>query len=319
MSMTLQQGAPGEHHKVSIETHRVQLTDAVRLTGLSPTTIRRYVDRGKHGFSVDKSELPHTYLIPASFAALETPRPVAIGHQSGLQVVPTDGGTADPSIERIAGGAPGGESVRSALDTMGLQIGTQLETLRDEVISDLKQQVEQHQGENVHLRDRLASREQELRDTVSAHREELLRSQEEWRARVTELGEAAADREANIAARDCRISELTGQVSALEAKVREVLEEGKSDSHQLANRIADLVQQHAAIQTRVLELEPVAAEVPMLQAAVEDTKAELTQREKKLFDRERQLADLSEDIETIASRPVTGPVFRLLTKGKLRV
>jgi len=101
-------------------------------------------------------------------------------------------------------------------------------------------------------------------------------------------------------------------VSVLEAKIREVLEDGKSDSHQLANRIADLVQQHADIHTRVLELEPVAAEVPMLQAAVEDTKAELT-------DRERQLADLSDDIQTIASRPVAGPVFRLLTRGKLRI
>ena len=109
------------------------------------------------------------------------------------------------------------------------------------------------------------------------------------------------------------------QVDALESKLREVLEQSQEQKHQLANRIADLVQQHADIHTRVLELEPVAAEVPMLQAAVEDSKAELTEREQILFQRERQLADINEDIETIASRPVAGPVFRLLTKGKLRI
>jgi hypothetical protein len=64
----------------------------------------------------------------------------------------------------------------------------------------------------------------------------------------------------------------------------------------------------------------------MLEAAVDETKTrlhetegDLVERDKKLFERERQLADISEDIETIASRPVAGPVFRLLTKGKLRI
>ena len=52
---------------------------------------------------------------------------------------------------------------------------------------------------------------------------------------------------------------------------------------------------------------------------VHETEGDLGERDKKLFERERQLADISEDIETIASRPVAGPVFRLLTKGKLRI
>ena len=94
----------------------------------------------------------------------------------------------------------------------------------------------------------------------------------------------------------------------------------------LANRIADLVERQQAAESRIYELQPVAERVPMLEAAVDETKTrlhetegDLVERDKKLFDRERQLADISEDIETIASRPVAGPVFRLLTKGKLRI
>jgi len=49
----------------------------------------------------------------------------------------------------------------------------------------------------------------------------------------------------------------------------------------------------------------------MLQAAVEEKDASLSERE-------RELGNMRQDIDAIASRPVTGPVFRLLTKGKLR-
>ncbi len=196
------------------------------------------------------------------------------------------------------------------------------ETWRADLISQLESsqaRAARLEEDKSHLREQLAGSEQELRGAAAAHSEELSAARQDCEARAAALRGAIEAKEADLVARDSRISELTGQVSALEAKVREVLEEGKSDSHQLANRIADLVQQHADIHTRVLELEPVAAEVPMLQAAVEDTKAELTDREQVLFQRERQLADINEDIETIASRPVAGPVFRLLTKGKLRI
>jgi len=207
----------------------------------------------------------------------------------------------------------------SVVDTIGLQVGTHLETLRNEVIIDLNKQLDRHEDDKVHLRAQLTDREQELRDAVVVHRDATEALKTDYEARAAALQETVVARESDIVARDSRVTDLTEQVSALEAKVREVLEDGKADSHQLANRIADLVQQHAEIHTRVLELEPVAAEVPMLQAAVEDTKAELTEREQILFQRERQLADINEDIETIASRPVAGPVFRLLTKGKLRI
>ena len=88
---------------------------------------------------------------------------------------------------------------------------------------------------------------------------------------------------------------------------------------QLANRIADLVTAQQEMQTRVYELEPVANQVPMLQAAVEEKDATLSERERELELREHELSNVRDDIEAIASRPVTGGVFRLLTKGKLRV
>jgi hypothetical protein len=56
----------------------------------------------------------------------------------------------------------------------------------------------------------------------------------------------------------------------------------------------------------------------MLQAAVEEKDATLSQREQALQDTEQELGNMRQDIDAIASRPVTGPVFRLLTKGRLR-
>ena len=319
MSSTLIPVSPGGHHEVSTAVHRVQLTDAVRLTGLSPTTIRRYVERGKHGFSVDKSEVPHTYIIPKDSVGRSGAPVVSSGDHPGAWLETSRYAPSNRSETPRTDADREAQGLMSVVDTIGLQVGTHLETLRNEVIIDLNKQLDRHEDDKVHLRAQLTDREQELRDAVVVHRDATEALKTDYEARVAALQETVVARESDIVARDSRVTDLTEQVSALEAKVREVLEDGKADSHQLANRIADLVQQHADIHTRVLELEPVAAEVPMLQAAVEDSKAELTDREQILFQRERQLADINEDIETIASRPVAGPVFRLLTKGKLRI
>jgi chromosome segregation ATPase len=107
------------------------------------------------------------------------------------------------------------------------------------------------------------------------------------------------------------VSDLRGQVAVLEAKVRETLEAHTEKLGDLASDIAELANSKAQMELRVYELEPVANQVPMLEAAVEETEAALS-------DRERQLGAMKDDIEAIASRPVAGPVFRLLTKGKLR-
>ncbi len=131
------------------------------------------------------------------------------------------------------------------------------------------------------------------------------------KARVIDLERELTVRDSRIADMQSDVSDLRGQAAALEAKVRSTLEERAEENGQLANRIADLVAAHTEVQSRVVELQPVAEQVPMLQAAVEEKDASLSERE-------RELGNMRDDIDAIASRPVTGPVFRLLVKGRLR-
>jgi len=117
--------------------------------------------------------------------------------------------------------------------------------------------------------------------------------------------------ERELTVRDSRIADLSEQVSVLEAKVRETLEAHAEKLGDLASDIAELANAKGQMELRVYELQPVAEQVPMLQAAVEEKDASLSARE-------RELGNIRQDIDAIASRRVTGPVFRLLTKGKLR-
>ncbi len=193
-------------------------------------------------------------------------------------------------------------------------MGQSFETWRADLISQLESshaRASRLEEDKAHLREQLASGEQELRTAAVAHGEELSAAREEFEAQVGVLRGVIAAKDTEITARDSRISDLTGQVSALEAKVREVLEKGQDEALRLADRIADLVERQQEAEVRIYELQPVAERVPMLEAAVDEKDAALT-------DRERKLADIHQDIETIAGRPVAGPVFRLLTKGKLR-
>jgi excisionase family DNA binding protein len=156
------------------------------------------------------------------------------------------------------------------------------------------------------------------RDDLLAQVARLEANEDHWRTAMETSKARVIDLERELTVRDSRMVDLSEQVSILEAKVREVLEAGKDEAIQLAksnaglaNRIADLVTAHEDMHARVVELQPVAEQVPMLQAAVEEKDASLSERD-------RELGNMRQDIEAIASRPVTGPVFRLLTKGKLR-
>jgi excisionase family DNA binding protein len=151
---------------------------------------------------------------------------------------------------------------------------------------------------------RLAEQRQEAGLRVEASKARVIDLERELTMRDSRFADLQAKQ-------DTEVSDLRGQVAALEAKVRSTLEERAEENGQLANRIADLVTAHTEMQTRVYELEPVASQVPMLQAAVEEKDASLSERE-------HELSQVRDDIDAIASRPVTGPVFRLLTKGKLR-
>ena len=204
---------------------------------------------------------------------------------------------------------------------------------RSVVLSELTARIDRLDDDKAHLRDQLAEREQALRDAEASHAEAATRMRSDYDARLADVRIESAQRvestkariidlERELTMRDTRmadmqdahvaeVAELRGQVGILEAKVRSTLEERAEESGQLANRIADLVVAHTEMHARVVELQPVAERVPQLQAAVEETTAALTERE-------RELGNIRNDIGAIASRPVTGPVFRLLTKGKLR-
>ena len=122
-----------------------------------------------------------------------------------------------------------------------------------------------------------------------------------YQIRISALGE-------QVAQRDGKLEALESRVVDLESELRDVLRASKHENHQLANRIADLVERHQEAAARIYELQPVAEKVPMLQAAVEEKDASLSERE-------RELGNMRQDIETIASRPVTGPVFRQIGRA----
>jgi excisionase family DNA binding protein len=175
-------------------------------------------------------------------------------------------------------------------------------------------------------RDDLLAQVARLEANEDRLRQEHAQREERSKARIIDLERDATTRESRVAdmqaeredvIADLRrehvaeVAALRGQVSVLEAKVRETLEERADENKELALRIADIVEAHTEMQTRVVELQPVADRVPVLVAAVEEKDASLS-------DRDRELGNMRADIDAIASRPVTGPVFRLLTKGKLR-
>ena len=158
--------------------------------------------------------------------------------------------------------------------------------------------------------------------SLEADKKALARREEQVLGRAIDLERAVVMRDSRISdmetAHAREVSDLRGQVAVLEAKVRETLEAHTEKLGDLASDIAELANAKAQMELRVYELEPVASQVPMLQAAVEEKDATLSERERQLEVREHELGQVREDIDAIASRPVTGPVFRLLTKGKLR-
>jgi hypothetical protein len=283
----------------------VTIRDAVKLTDLPPTTLRRRVEQGT--FELDKSSRPHLYGIPESYVI----------ELDGLRMESADTTVGAAMESGGVRGEPGG--VRSEFGGARSEPrGVRSESVADMTDSD-GHRIARLEEDKVRLDEDKAHLREELRASREHFEREALDACTKYEARVGALEET-------LVVREVRITEMTEQVSVLEAKVREILEKGQDEAMGLANRIADLVERQQAAESRIYELQPVAERVPMLEAAVDETKTrlhetegDLVERDKKLFDRERQLADISEDIETIASRPVAGPVFRLLTKGKLRI
>ena len=263
----------------------VTMKDAERGTDIPASTIRRRVEQGT--FEVDDGVTPKLYGIPEDlFTNPATTTATTTDPATAIATTTTDPATA---------------------------MATTMATTTDaDLVASLK-------DDKLHLRDELAALhgEMERREAGSAQREVLSK------ARVVDLERAATVREGRIADMEAahadvlathaaEVTNLRGQVAVLEAKVRETLEAHTEKLGDLASDIAELANSKAQMELRVYELEPVASQVPMLQAAVEEKDAALS-------DREHELSNVRDDIEAIANRPVAGPVFRLLTKGKLRV
>ena len=168
----------------------------------------------------------------------------------------------------------------------------------DDWRDDLLAHVARLEADKVEMHEEAGRREEALREDVRQVRQDMGLRIEASKVRVVDV-----ERELTVS--NSTIADLRGQVAVLEAKVRETLEAHTEKLGDLASDIAELANAKAKMEVRVYELEPVAEQVPMLQAAVDEKDATLT--------------GIQDDIEAISSRPVAGPVFRLLTKGKLRV
>jgi uncharacterized coiled-coil protein SlyX len=128
---------------------------------------------------------------------------------------------------------------------------------------------------------------------------------------IADLTARLADSDAAIVAKEGKAETLHEELRAAHVQAEANALEWARRADELSHRIADLVERQQDSESRIIELQPEAEKVPMLQAAVEEKDASLSERE-------RELGNMRADIDAIASRPVTGPVFRLLTKGKLR-
>ena len=287
----------------------VNAAEASAHLGCSEAHIRRLISRGRlHAEKVD-----HKWaILRADLDALSSPDGASDRPSSNQTDAPSDREQIGRSVRQ-----PVGASDRPSVSLSDAPTGNQMDGPSD-WRDDLLAQVARLEADKVAG----VEREEGLRENVRHVQQEMGLRIEASKARVVDLERAATVRESRIVDMESThaddVAELRGQVAILEAKVREVLEARAEEIGELAKNITELVGKQQEMQTRVYELEPVASQVPMLQAAVEEKDATLSDRERELQLREHELGQVREDIEAIASRPVAGPVFRLLTKGKLR-
>jgi hypothetical protein len=292
----------------------VGVAEASRLLHVSPDAVRARCRRGK----LPSVKIDGRIMIP--HASLGVPTVDTTGrHDANTTESVADTTRHDADTTESVGDTTGRHDANTTTwpltDTTATRQGDRRpEPVHAEWREDLLAQVARLEADKADWTVRL--------DEAARRETEAGRREERSKARVIDLERELTVRDSRAvdirAERDGEVTELRGQVAILEAKVREILEDGKNEALQLANRnadladrIADLVASHEDMHARVVELQPVAEQVPMLQAAVEEKDADLSERE-------RELNAVRQDIEAIASRPVTGPVFRLLTKGKLR-
>jgi excisionase family DNA binding protein len=134
----------------------------------------------------------------------------------------------------------------------------------------------------------------------------------EQRQRLDDLAEQLSRRDQTIVSRDETLAANVGRLESLEDQLREAHTHAETHavewarrSDDLSHKIADLVATHQEAEARIIELQPVADQVPMLQAAVDESNGEIT--------------DMRREVQRIESGLISGPIFRLLDRGgKLR-
>jgi excisionase family DNA binding protein len=296
----------------------VNAAEAAEILGCSESHVRRHIQSGTLSATKagNKWQIARADLDGVSLA--DTAPSVRSSNRPSIQ--PSESPSTHPSVHPPAQPSAHPSVHPSATPSTHPSVHPSITTdWRD----DLLAQVARLEADKVAMHEEAGQREEALREDVRQVQQDMGLRIEASKARVVDLERAATVRESRIVDMEAthadvlathvgEVADLRGQVAVLEAKVRETLEAHTEKLGDLASDIAELANSKAQMELRVYELEPVANQVPMLEAAVEETEAALS-------DRERQLGNMKDDIEAIASRPVAGPVFRLLTRGKLRV
>ena len=277
----------------------VTAAEAAELLGVSDTHVRRHIQSG----TVDAKKVKGRW----SIALTDLDGLDLSGPPNERQDERTADQTNDRTNERPAGETTDQTNARTAERTNARTNDTWRDDLLAQVArleADVAQRDADKDATRADFDTRLGEQRQESGLLVEASKARIIDLERELTVRDSRFADMQSER-------DTEVSDLREQVSVLEAKVRETLEAHADKLGDLASDIAALANAKAKMELRVYELEPVASQVPMLQAAVEEKDASLSERE-------HELSQVRDDIDAIASRPVTGPVFRLLTKGKLR-
>jgi chromosome segregation ATPase len=212
-----------------------------------------------------------------------------------------------------------------------------------QALTELTARIARLDEDKARLREQLSGREQAFHDAATSYAATIERMRadhdkqigelraeagllvEASKARVIDLERELTVRESTIAdvttrlaqsdaaivARDGIIADKDGKAETLHQELRGAHTQAEANAlewarraDELSHRIADLVDRQQESESRIIELQPEAERVPILVADLDA--------------RDEELSGIRKDIDAIASRPVTGPVFRLLTKGKLR-
>jgi hypothetical protein len=309
----------------------VPFSEAVAITGLSTATVYRRVREGV--FLKDAGSVPTRYGIPRSHVVRATSSPVSQPRKrEPIAGAPgdRDGAARDRRDGTDGYQGPGADSRNSTDDCQDPttdsrdNAGDYQQTATDsrdstgdyqQTATDSRDSTGDYQQTATDSRDSAADKHasNEWRDDLLAQIERIEADKQRLTAQV-EASEARHD--ADLSAMQARVDSLLDTVAAKDERVRDLSEqlreahvqsevgaqEWARRSDELAHRIADLVDRQHEADARIIELQPVAEQVPMLQAAVDD--------------RTDELEEIRSAVKRIEAGVISGPIFRLLDKNR---